>query len=733
LWQEGWQEAASGLQETGAEEVRRQEGLGEEGRSLMPDKRIHNAPTNSSKDTSMHTTATAARPRIVRGRRLACVLATLAAVGVGALSASVAPALAGGCAHEQLRNENNSTQLPECRAYEMVTPLYKQGFPVFLQTFTDDGIVRFGSTGNFAGNSQGSLVNPYHATRSSAGWMTTALTPPDLLLVYNTGGAGAFAQSADLRQSVWRMTRRDLPGDKEGFYLLGPDGAFTRIGEAEDDAMGLRVFIGASADLSHVVFNHGPQGVGLTQLYEYVGTGNGELARPVSVDNDGQPTEDLICSTQVSADGRVVAFTSACSGGPGGVSRVWARVAASATIAVSGSQCTRTSSDPGGACNGLAEANIAGMAADGSRVFFTTTQQLVNRDTDQTNDLYECDIPPGTPAPVGTANPCASLSEVTGSATGANVQNVVKVSEDGSRVYFVAQAVLASNLGTNDAAAVAGDNNLYVWEKDAAHPSGRTTFVAKLESGIGFHPQTTTDGRYLVFSTTDRLLASDTDEAPDVYRYDAQTGVLLRLSTDTNGSGGNKPGAEASLASSPTFNRPLYSTTDDASAVVFETSEALSPADTDGVTDVYEWHDGQVSLISSGGGTEPWITDSGQDIFFLTTQPLTPGDSGIEKDIYDARVDGGFPVTTPLQCSGEACQGASALQPQPPGTSASAAFNGPGSPVAAETPPATQPKAKPQAAAQKLAKALKACKSKHNKKKRTACEKKARNTYRRGK
>jgi hypothetical protein len=174
--------------------------------------------------------------------------------------------------------------------------------------------------------------------------------------------------------------------------------------------------------------------------------------------------------------------------------------------------------------------------------------------------------------------------------------------------------------------------------------------------------------------------------------------------------------------------------TDDGSAVVFETKEALSLADTDGVTDVYQWHEGHVSLISNGGGSSPWITSSGRDIFFRTTVPLTAGDSGTEADIYDARVEGGFPATTSAPCSGEACQGPPALPPQPPGTSASAAFNGPGSPPPAETPPAN-PKAKPKSLtqAQKLAKALKACRSKHNKKKRTACEKKARNTYRRAK
>jgi hypothetical protein len=411
-------------------------------------------------------------------------------------------------------------------------------------------------------------------------------------------------------------------------------------------------------------------------------------------------------------------------------------VGGSASVAVSGSECTRTSGDPGGACNAPSGLTFAGAANDGSRVFFTTTQQLLNGDTDQTNDLYECEIPPGAPTPVGTANSCASLTEVSHNVSGANVENVVKVSEDGSRVYFVATGALAANLGTNDAAPVAGDHNLYVWEKDAAHPAGQTTFVAKLETNDipSFGTQSTADGRYLVFDTANKVLASDTDEVTDVYRYDADTGVLLRLSTDTNGSGGNEPGVEAKLTFNVPIWRPHYAVTDDGSTVVFETTEALSPADTDGVTDVYEWHEGQVSLISNGGGTSPWITSSGKDIFFRTTQPLTAGDSGTEEDIYDARIEGGFPVIASAPCAGEACQGAPTLPPQPPGVSASAAFNGPGSPPAGETPPAN-PKAKPKSLtqAQKLARALKACKSKHNKKKRAACEKRARNTYRRAK
>ncbi len=652
------------------------------------------------------------RPR--RLRRFAGTLATLACLSMAGLGLSAASALAEDCPNAGLRAANNSTRLPECRAYEMVTPLYKEGFIALPEAFTDQGVVAYESIGSFAGNTSGKAGNRYHATRTAQGWATTALSAPED--TYRT--EETVGQSTDLRSSLWLMFRRDEPTESPFatvFYLRGPDGVFTRVGDGALEGQSVAV-AGVSSDLSHVIFNHGGGSANLAALYELT-PGS---PRPVSVDNTGAPTPGQTCPASTSADGRVIVFTSGC---PAGGFQLFARVAATTTVAVSGSECTRTSGDPGGACNAPALANFAATSSDGSRVYFTTTQQLLNSDTDQTNDLYECKIPPGTPAPVGSANPCASLSEISSAASGADVQYLVSASEDGSRVYFVAHGVLAANLGANDLQAIAGANNLYVWEKDAAHPAGKTTFIAGLENN-GAGGKTTAGGQYLVFSTAARPLASDTDEAQDIYRYDAETGALLRLSTDTDGSGGNEPGFEASLRGK--------AMTPDADTVIFETAEALSPADTDGVADVYEWHEGQVSLISKGGGTPIGITSSGKDIFFLTSQALTAGDSGTEADIYDARVQGGFPVATPTPCSAEACQGTLALQPQPPGASASAAFNGPGSPVAGETPPAN-PKPKPLTQAQKRAKALKACKSKHNKKKRTACEKKARKTNRRAK
>ncbi len=77
-------------------------------------------------------------------------------------------------------------------------------------------------------------------------------------------------------------------------------------------------------------------------------------------------------------------------------------------------------------------------------------------------------------------------------------------------------------------------------------------------------------------------------------------------------------------------------------------------------------------LISGGedpiGSHSPYVTPSGQDIFFSTTQGLLPQDNDHVTDAYDARVDGGFPpppAPPPVCEGGEACHGPPAPDPPP--------------------------------------------------------------------
>jgi hypothetical protein len=629
-----------------------------------------NNPTSSNvlpKEPGMHhthrrspmSTRVASPSRFLLGVMLAYI-----AIALPALPAQAAPDT---CPNAELRALNNSSGLPDCRAYEMVTSPYKQGFAAVRPSYGDDGAVGYISLGNFADNPYGVAVyNQYVARRSETGWKTISINPPGDRWVFLIGEGARGGLSEDFRSSLWTMRPRLGPeerwgdhSDRDAIYLRRPDGVFSLIAPNPGTNV-LRVYA-RTPDLSHVVVG-GEFAFPAPNLYEV--TGGDQVLRPIGVDNTGAllaaPLGQQLCTHAISADGRVIFFgigtrDNTCRG------PLRARVGGATTIEMSASQCTRGVGDPGGPCNGNAEMNPAGFAQDGSRAFMTTTQQLVNGDTDATNDLYACDIPAGTPAPVMPINVCPNLRQVSAGAAGvADVESVVRVSNDGSRVYFVARGNLAANHGANDQTALAGAHNLYVWQTDPEHPEGHTTFMARLATNeAGLYGETTPDGRYLLITTTTPLVnsgaAADTDSAQDVYRYDTQTGEWLRISTDTTGSGGN---AEINAISGTGS-----SMTDDGHTIVFETNEALAPGDRNTISDVYAWHEGQVSVVSPGGGENAGVTASGTDIFFVTEDKVTAADGDTSADVFDARVGGGFDLRGALPCDGDGCVGAHGAPP----------------------------------------------------------------------
>jgi hypothetical protein len=116
---------------------------------------------------------------------------------------------------------------------------------------------------------------------------------------------------------------------------------------------------------------------------------------------------------------------------------------------------------------------------------------------------------------------------------------------------------------------------------------------------------------------------------------------------------------------------------------------------------------------------------------------LASQDTEAEGNIYDARIcrpEQGAPCVQPpagetAQCVGTACQNPS---PAPlDATPASLTFSGPGGLVSEPVPaPVVKTMTAAQLRAQKLAKALKACRARKSaKKKRSACEKQARQRY----
>jgi hypothetical protein len=640
--------------------------------------------------------------------------------------------------------------LPEGRVYEQVSPVYKGGYGVeTLGMESADGErVEFGSLGVFAG-AQWDVLTPYYLAQrvAGAGWTSSSLQPPVF------GGDLDFSPGLEYGLVGKPAGVSNYYGQATGFeYLVHAVGvpdtpaSWAPFGEPLVQADG-KPFEGlhfdGSDDLCHLILGATNPLLTVTEhtvgeMYDYSrGCGGSErYVRPLALTNaglvinpeckvdlgteygyegvDGAGNQNSSFNT-VNADGSMIFFTTSVEKkGHCGAHQVFARVGAEHTLELSKPMGEACSDVP---CPGAARpsANFTGASEDGSRVFFTSAAQLVAGDKDSAKDLYlvtigcgegEADCAAGERRVLSLAQ--ASHDPLPGQA--ADVQGVLRIAPDGSRVYFVAHGVLSEGPNAENREPVSGADNLYLYDAE----TGKTTFVADLCSGpelSGAAPDaqcpadltagedsagndsgrlwgsnaqevsSTRDGRVLVFSSFGRLTGDDADSARDVYRFDGATGSLLRVSAgengyDSNGNdefdarinfGGIKPEDSVKYKREVSFR----SISDDGSRIVFYSSAPLSPrAVKKGVQDIYEWHAGPkggagvVSIVSGGASDSSdyaaTISPSGRDIFFLTSQGLVPGDQDGLVDVYDARLGGGGfrPAEAERQpCSSDACQG----------------------------------------------------------------------------
>ena len=154
------------------------------------------------------------------------------------------------------------------------------------------------------------------------------------------------------------------------------------------------------------------------------------------------------------------------------------------------------------------------------------------------------------------------------------------------------------------------------------------------------------------------------------------------------GTRGSPPTASARQRSR---SRPTCSSRAMAPWPPFATKEALLPGDANNDTDLYEWRNDILHLLTDGvsdfqeGNSAPWVwalDGDGSNILFGL---VPPGGSltGFERDgvlnLYDARIDGGFkPPPGSEACAGDSCQGP--LLPAPPASAPRSATNDNGSP-----------------------------------------------------
>jgi hypothetical protein len=501
-----------------------------------------------------------------------------------------------------------SAALPDCRAYELVTPpndfsaqavrgtcgngggeCKLEGTLNQVFAAPDGNRLAFETEDVFPGSQ--SAGHDYVATRGPAGWSSENEIPPQNYYVRGEPCVlPAPAYSEALSKVIFSATSGGIcglepeliggepRGGTRNLYLRdNTSGAYQLInltpsGAAPADAE----FLAASADFTRIVFTEKavltPDALaGAKNLYEW-SAGHLQL---VSLLPNGTPVAGSF--TNVSSDGSHVLFTA------GGA--LYARVHGAETVQLDASQAA----GPGGGGNFLA------ASADGSRVLFTDdASAALTADTvpgSGTNVyLYDSAAPAGqrltdltpvanTGAPAlggiskdgsrvlftDDASAALTADTVAGSATNlylynsattrltdltpaghAEVQRVQAVSEDGSAVYFQAAGVLTgAQANQRGETAIAGHPNLYL-----SH-GATTTFITANGPGGEDLAKVSADGAFLAFESSLSLTGYDNVDQgtgkpdPEIFLYNAAANDLACASCDPSGAPPTAGGAGA--------------------------------------------------------------------------------------------------------------------------------------------------------------------------------------------
>jgi hypothetical protein len=464
-----------------------------------------------------------------------------------------------------------SGALPDCRAYEQVTPVSKADATDMFPSGPVEEEQGLGNEGGYVAEdgerfllyTEASLAggdsvqSSYVFSRGATGWTMTSLSPgPGIFKVEPTVFDPEDLSEVGLQiQDVILHPGQPLAIVDESTVLAPGGPPTTIVGEQG-------VVQGASTDLSHLVLesaNHeevpGPAGLdeGVPALDEWfdghlrpidVAT-NGSLLSPCGAAFGGGGTGEGLHDNPnaISSDGSRIIFTTPSPEGGAGNGcwkageenppELYMRIDGASTVEISAPNSGV--SDPAGP----QAAYYVGASADDSKVFFMTRAQLTAGDPGHASELYEYD----TEAPEGERLVRVSSGE-SGSVEG-NVDYVGAISSDGSAVYFAAYGKLAEG-------ATSGSLNLYYYDTT----TGRTTYISQapsypMESNNPFltpetggwgaslfgHPgfgtqgsnaiardphanwATTPNGQYLVFTSTQPLTGYDNvgvDETADL-------------------------------------------------------------------------------------------------------------------------------------------------------------------------------------------------------------------------
>lgn len=582
----------------------------------------------------------------------------------------------GACANDLLRT-GPSALLPDCRAYELVTPPDTNGRAPLgvvrdINTFTTRQVspggdrlpftVDGGSLPGYGGGTGSFHGDPYLATRTAGGWSTAYVGPAGTEVAQSIAGSS----SPDQGYSFWvaEGSGTAVLGGARTSYTRFPDGHSELIGQGSLGAVDPRA-IGQliSEGGGHILFTSGGDSPAVQLEPDAAPSGTAAIYDRVPNPESGE-RETKVVSLKPGeipfGAGEGATYMGSSLDGEGVVFKVgttlYLRYQDAESFAIG---------------TGL---TYAGMAEGGARIFYL-----------QGGNLKAFD---------------ANTEAVVDFSASGNVTPVF-IAQGGQAAYFTSPSVLA---GANPAGELpqAGAQNLYLSEEGQLGFVGTVTDRdvegSFLEGGetvdglglwvraanpLGGWPgrfgavpaRATPDGNVLLFKSRAQLTDYDSDGKAEIYRYDSGAEELQCLSCNPTGA---PPSTDATLQTERRdgnialflYQAWLENLRADGKRAFFESSEPLVAGDSDGHLDVYEWEaqgvgscqrpQGCVQLISSPRSQRDeyiWaVSQSGDDVFFFSSELLVGADADSTPSIYDARVGGGFAEAPPPQCEGEGCR-----------------------------------------------------------------------------